>query len=423
MSEYQKDVSIKIGVIGDGGQALANVDKQLNNTAQKTMPNLSGSTKQARYAMMNFNRVVQDAPFGFIAIQNNIDPLVQSFQSLKAETGSTKMALKTLMSSFAGPAGFLSIISLAVSGITAYMMATRGAKKEVKALDAELKVIKSSLKEVYEITGTKKDKSIIDIGDVEKTLGAAKRLRDKYAGDIPSDIKYLPGEEGDQKRLEAIRNNLTETLSLTKSQREEREQSVKILDEFISQLEEANQKEKLQLEIQKLVNETLSKRSTIIGNIETRGLDPRGMYYKSGTAIEKMGGVGAKNYDFVNPAPDVSVSIEEVRKEFAALSVVADAFVDTFRSNFLSAWEDVFGKANSLFEQLLQNVGMGLLSLVSGSVSNSIFGFIGSMLEIPVPSGGKTQTVIVQMGQDNLAKGVYKVQASVNQKYQKIYAR
>ena len=49
--------------------------------------------------------MLQDAPFGFIGIQNNLNPLLESFQRLKAETGSTGGAFKALSKSLLGPAG------------------------------------------------------------------------------------------------------------------------------------------------------------------------------------------------------------------------------------------------------------------------------------------------------------------------------
>jgi hypothetical protein len=68
---------------------------------------------------VNFGRVVQDAPFGIIGIANNIDPLISSFQSLKASTGSTGAALKSLFSALAGPAG----IAIGVSAVTSALIA------------------------------------------------------------------------------------------------------------------------------------------------------------------------------------------------------------------------------------------------------------------------------------------------------------
>lgn len=75
------------------------------------------SSGAAAYALTNFNRVVQDAPYGIMGVANNIDPLVQSFQKLKAETGSTGGAFKALLGTLAGPTGVLLGINMLVLGI------------------------------------------------------------------------------------------------------------------------------------------------------------------------------------------------------------------------------------------------------------------------------------------------------------------
>lgn len=70
-------------------------------------------------ALVNFGRVVQDAPFGLIGIANNIDPLLQSFQNLKKETGSAGGAFKALAAGLVGPTG----IAIAVSAVTSAFIA------------------------------------------------------------------------------------------------------------------------------------------------------------------------------------------------------------------------------------------------------------------------------------------------------------
>lgn len=73
------------------------------------------SSNSAALALGNLGRVAQDAPFGFIGISNNLNPLLESFQRLKAETGSSGAALKALGGSLLGAGG----IGLALSAITA----------------------------------------------------------------------------------------------------------------------------------------------------------------------------------------------------------------------------------------------------------------------------------------------------------------
>lgn len=74
--------------------------------------------KAASQSLTDLNRVVQDAPFGFIGIQNNIQPLFESFGRLKTATGSNLKAFQALAGTLAGPAGVLFALSAITSIIT-----------------------------------------------------------------------------------------------------------------------------------------------------------------------------------------------------------------------------------------------------------------------------------------------------------------
>lgn len=87
-------------------------------TFEKSTKKIVQPTNQAGQALFNLGRVAQDAPFGFIAIQNNVEPLVQSLQSLKASSGGVGGALKSLGASLSGPTGILLGFSLVTSAIT-----------------------------------------------------------------------------------------------------------------------------------------------------------------------------------------------------------------------------------------------------------------------------------------------------------------
>jgi len=73
--------------------------------AASGLDKLAKPTNSAGYALSNLGRVASDAPFGFIAIQNNLSPLLDSFQSLKTQTGSVGGAIKALGGSLIGAGG------------------------------------------------------------------------------------------------------------------------------------------------------------------------------------------------------------------------------------------------------------------------------------------------------------------------------
>ena len=101
----------------DMSAALRQARKEIDDF-EKKIGLIAPSSAKAGLALSNLGRVASDAPFGFIAIQNNIEPLLQSFQSLSRESGGVGGALKSLGASLIGPTGLLLGFSLVSSAIT-----------------------------------------------------------------------------------------------------------------------------------------------------------------------------------------------------------------------------------------------------------------------------------------------------------------
>lgn len=73
---------------------------------------------QAGQALSNLGRIAQDSPWGFMAIQNNLNPLLESFQRLQTETKSAGGAFKALAGQLIGPAG----VGIALSVVSALLI-------------------------------------------------------------------------------------------------------------------------------------------------------------------------------------------------------------------------------------------------------------------------------------------------------------
>jgi hypothetical protein len=143
-------------------QGLNTVQQKLAQTAVAS-GKLGGSVagiNQASNALMNLGRIAQDAPFGFIGIQNNINPLLESFQRLKAESGSTSAALRALGASFLGGGGLGLAISVATGLLTVFAQqglfkASQGlddtAKNAERAKDAIHGIFEDTAKEVTQV--------------------------------------------------------------------------------------------------------------------------------------------------------------------------------------------------------------------------------------------------------------------------------
>lgn len=79
---------------------------------------IEGFSKRATMSLMSLSQVIQDLPYGFIGIQNNIPILTQQFGTLVQESGGFASALKALGSSLISPTGLVFGISALTSGIT-----------------------------------------------------------------------------------------------------------------------------------------------------------------------------------------------------------------------------------------------------------------------------------------------------------------
>jgi hypothetical protein len=110
---------------------------------------LAPAAGQANTSIVNLSRVVQDAPFGFIGIANNIDPLLQSFQQLKAQTGSVGGAFKALGSSLMGGAGLALAVSTVSSLLVVYGDRLFGSSKAAKEAKSAADKLKESINGIF----------------------------------------------------------------------------------------------------------------------------------------------------------------------------------------------------------------------------------------------------------------------------------
>jgi hypothetical protein len=113
--------TLKITITADNQQAVKNIQETVTattklGTAFKTLPSTSN---QATNALSNLSRVAQDAPYGFIGIANNLNPLLESFQRLSKDAGGAGGALKQMAQGLMGPAG----IGLALGAVSSILVA------------------------------------------------------------------------------------------------------------------------------------------------------------------------------------------------------------------------------------------------------------------------------------------------------------
>jgi len=114
---------------------------------------MSRGFSKTQMTVVNFNRVIQDAPFGILGVANNIEPLLLSMQSLRAEAGSGSAAFKQFIrGAFTGPGALITVFSLASTAALVFARRNQGvsssAKKAQKALEEQAEMVKK-LEDAY----------------------------------------------------------------------------------------------------------------------------------------------------------------------------------------------------------------------------------------------------------------------------------
>lgn len=148
--------NILTGIISLEAKGVSQTTSQVSNAvgkAEQSLKRLTPASNQATLAMTNLGRVVQDAPFGFLGIANNLNPLLESFQRLKATTGTTGGALKALGSSLIGPAGLGFAISAASSLLVVFGDKLFSAGKKSSEAADNFKKLSDATKAIFEGAG------------------------------------------------------------------------------------------------------------------------------------------------------------------------------------------------------------------------------------------------------------------------------
>lgn len=209
-------------------EAEKRVDKFDKNVGKSALSAGQG-VQSMNSAVFSLNQVVRDSPFfardpafGFIAISNNIPPLIDQFQLLSQEaailskqTGKNVSAFKLFVQGLAGPAGISLAISAAISLFTAWALTADTSKKSTDDLTESLLDLSgairkgsadaskqlTSLDTLYKAT----QDAARSIDDRRKAVDELQKMYPKYLGNI-DDEAILAGEASDA--YKALRTNI-----------------------------------------------------------------------------------------------------------------------------------------------------------------------------------------------------------------------
>lgn len=280
------------------------------------------SSNSAGLALINVGRIAQDSSFGFIGVANNLNPLLESFQRLRAESGSGKAAMAALGSSLMGAGG----LGLALSAVTAIMQFsvmgfrawTGGAKdaadqaKETKAeVDEVAKAMGESQAQVQHVVAL--SNAIRDgntpLAEKKRALEDLKRINKSYFGD-------LEFEKGLYEKLSGRIAEYTKALILTNVQKARGEEVTKaaieeqdlrkqlsVLDEQIVKRQELAKLKIAELKSTGLIHlSTVSDANDLIARDEkilALGKQRLELYDKLGIASDKLGNLSIAFEDAV----------------------------------------------------------------------------------------------------------------------------
>jgi hypothetical protein len=120
LKKVQTELKTKTGTaIVETNKYIAELQGSLTNLRSVGLSKLPQAANQGAASLNALGQVARDAPFGFIAIQNNLPILFDQLGTLSSKSGGAIGALKALGSSLIGPAGVTFAIGAAISGVTA----------------------------------------------------------------------------------------------------------------------------------------------------------------------------------------------------------------------------------------------------------------------------------------------------------------
>ncbi len=102
----------------DANKNIAQLEQSIVNLKQVGLDKLPSSASKGAGALFSLSQVARDAPFGFIAIQNNLPLVVDQFSTLSKTSGGLVGALKNVGAAILSPAGISFAFGAIIAGVT-----------------------------------------------------------------------------------------------------------------------------------------------------------------------------------------------------------------------------------------------------------------------------------------------------------------
>ena len=424
------DTDIKFRLSQSGAEPVASSFDKVTSSQRR----MTNSTGESRQAMVEFGRIIQDAPYGINGVANNV----------------------TRLAELMGAGGPLLLgLSLVSSALVVWAGNNRKAKEETdlftSAIESQVKALIKARDYQYEF--------LINPEDVQMRLDQVGTMMKKFRDEAEFINAGAGAKLGKGGAFAQYFVNLFASGELTKAEKDR----LKILEEIQNQLEKNKATLEAQLEIENIMNEmgvtgTSKSKEKGIGNDSTMQswnksigeftgwimslanafkysdeylkllnqdinvMQPNMKKVMSIMAYEGL----QKREGGKHIAPDDIVEYlakkkhEALRAQQELYSPLVDGFdsaMSVINSNWQEGWEKMFGEANSMFEQFLSNwtnklfnralgniFDYGLMTLTGGSS-----GFFGKLFGSGFrQSTGQTIIVNTQIGNQTVARVVAK---------------
>ncbi len=163
-------------------------------------------------SLMQFSRIVQDAPFGIMGIGNNITATAEAFGHLKQETGSTSGAFKAMASSLMGSGGILLAISLLTTGLTYLSQSGLSVGDLIDKLTGNFNELGEAIKKANEEGGKEASEQISSMKSLVRAAQNSNIAMSERLLFVDKLKKQFPGYYGQLKDEEILYGNLTKVV-------------------------------------------------------------------------------------------------------------------------------------------------------------------------------------------------------------------
>lgn len=195
----EKAVNIKLGLdtkeldshIKDAKKTLNDLKTTAKDAGLAFQKDFAPKVANGANALTQFNRIVQDAPFGATGVQNNITAFGEAFGYLIKETGSAKEAFKVMTASLIGTGGVMLAISAVTSGLTYMQQKGLSVSDVFNKLTGDFNESRKAMQDLSVETAKNAQAQISTVGayvaaakninlSMEDRLIAVKKLQDEY---------------------------------------------------------------------------------------------------------------------------------------------------------------------------------------------------------------------------------------------------